>query len=257
MRIDDLVTFAADSALEAAETRARAEAWKARAVGEAERIRMQAPGAREFMSGESRLGTLRLDGADLPPTASVSDPQALAAHLAKHAPEHAAATVTVPADVMDLLLGALESLGITATVTLKPVDAEGYLADQCKILPDADQPGAWTVRDVAGDEPIDVPGITATRPVATWKLIPNNDLRRDRIHAAALSVDEQVEAMTQPAPTLKAVEPAPELPATALGRYRGARTVRELRADCKAAGLPTSGTGAELEARLASAQVSA
>lgn len=263
MRIDDLVTFAADAALNAAEAKATADAWKARAVGEAERIRMQAPGCRDFMSGESRLGSLRLDGADLPAVASVSDGQALAAYLAKHAPDHAEATVTVPADALDLLIGAMESLGVTATARLNPVDATAWLANYCTVVADTDRPEAWKVLEVTPDGTRDVPGVTASRPVPTWKLIPNNDLRKERIAAAGAAVADQVEAMSEAAPQLAVVpDRAPAdgvstTPTTALARYAGARTVRELKEACKAAGLPVSGTGAELQARLDAAQIGA
>lgn len=260
MRIDELVTFAADAALEKAEVSARADAWKARATGEAERIRMQTPGCREFMSGEARLGTLRLDGADLPATASVSDSAALGAYLAEHHPDQAAATITVPASMVDLLIGAMESLGVTATVKVAPVDAAGFLKDSCKVIA-GETAGTWTVRDVTGETARDVPGVTATRPQPTWKLIPNSEMRRERIAAAIDMVDGQVEAMREPVAPLAVVpdpapEPEPSAPTTALGRYKGALTVRELKAACKDAGLPTSGTGAELLDETAAYQAS-
>lgn len=260
MRIDDLVTYAADAALDMAEAKARAESWKARAIGEAERIRMQAPGCREFMSGEGqRLGSLRLDGADLPATASVADSAAFADYLAEHAPTYATASVTVPIDAMGLLVGAMESLGVTATVKIGVTDAAGFLKDRCKVIA-GEQAGTWRVLDVATEgTPVDVPGVTATRPQPTWKLIPNSELRKERVAAAVDLVGGQIEAMRDaPAPLavvpdpdpVPAVQPASSAPATALGRYAGARTVRELRAACKAAGLSTSGTGAELQSRL-------
>ena len=139
MRIDDLVTFASEAALEAAHAKALAEGWKARAIGEAERVRMNVPGAREFMSGDARLGALRLDGADLPAVPVITDGPALAAYLTDVAPEHAAATVTIPAADLVLLAGALESLGIDAKVTLSLIGGEAWLKDKCKVVADVDQ----------------------------------------------------------------------------------------------------------------------
>ena len=207
MRIDDLVTYAAAAALDLAETKARAESWKARAVGEAEWVRMNVPGAREFMSGEGRLGALRLDGADLPAAPLVTDGLAFAAYLAEAAPEHASATVTIPAASLALLEGALVAFGIDAKITLQAVGGEGYLKDQCKVVADVDTPGAWKVLAVAADGTTTaVPGVTAQRPQATWKLIPNNEKRRDRIAAAVAEVDEQAESMRDdPTPPVELV----------------------------------------------------
>ena len=197
MRIDDVVTFASEAALDLAEAQAKAGAWKAKAVGEAERIRMEVPGAREFMSGDARLGALRLDGADLPATTLVTDGAAFAGHLVKYAPGEATASVTIPADRADDLRQALEFLGITGAVSFAAIGGgAAYLKDHCKIVADPELPSGWKVLAITDDgTTVPVPGVTGTRPVPTWKLIPNNEKRKERIAAAVEMVDEQADSI--------------------------------------------------------------
>ena len=213
MRIDDVVTFASEAALDLAEAQAKAGAWKAKAVGEAERIRMEVPGAREFMSGDARLGALRLDGADLPATTLVTDGAAFAGHLVKYAPGEATASVTIPADRADDLRQALEFLGITGAVSFAAIGGgAAYLKDHCKIVADPELPSGWKVLAITDDgTTVPVPGVTGTRPVPTWKLIPNNEKRKERIAAAVEMVDEQADSIRDnPAPAVVAEARAQE-----------------------------------------------
>jgi hypothetical protein len=245
VKIQDLVTQASAAAIDAVGAAARAARWKAAAVAEAERIRLEVGSADRFGS-DQKLGVLRLDGADRPAVPIVTKPAELAGWLAERDPGQVSATITVPADRLEAALEAIGFAGIPdvrADVTPRSGVVE-WLRDNCVIHGDPDAPGRWNVLypDPAGATDV-VPGTDAVQPQPRWVLTPAAEHRKDAEAKAVADVEGELVGDA----TVWAALAEPEDGAL------DTLNVSELRRRCRSAGLPASGTKAELITRIGTA----
>lgn len=259
MRIDDLITAAADAALDADRAAVRAARLRAAAIAEAERIRLTSKSADRWTC-EQGLGVLRLDGAGKPATASISKPAEYGSWLAERAPDRVTATITVPAEQLPAALDALEFAGIdrAEAAVLPGPGASEFLAEQCVIQADPDIDGTWNVLhvDQAGHTS-PVPGVTASRPAPRWVLTPDKDRKQDAAASASLEVEAELAALdgtplaetTTPEPASSADDLATAPAVDPLGL--DGRKRRELIQMCKDAGIASSGSISVLRSRLA------
>ena len=256
MRIDELITYAADSALDAERAAVRAARFRAAAIAEAERIRLTTKSSDRWTC-EQGLGVLRLDGLNKPAAPTTAKPTEFANWLAERAPHLVTATVKIPAEQLQSVLDAIEFAGVTdveATVLPGPGSSD-FLAERCVIQADPDVAGEWNVLHVteAGHtEP--VPGVTALKPSPRWVLTPTPALKKQAAEEAAEQADTELEAMDADLAAEQPVDPTPAEPAAPVeadvlgldGRKR-----RELIQMCKDAGIASSGSISVLRARLA------
>jgi hypothetical protein len=250
-RIMDLVNLASDAALDAAAAGTRATTSKAAAVAEAERIRLDIGGSADRFTSEQGLGVLRLDGANKPAVPRIEKPAEFASWLAERHPQLVQATITVPADQLEAALKAIEFAQITTvSAEAQPkTEATLWMTENCRPFADPDSPGDWLVRAATDNGYESVPGVGATQPAPTWVLTANSDLKKARAQASADQAREQVKQLVEPAAAVgsPAPDPGPE-PITYVDLATLSRD--DLVAQCKSAGLGTSGTKAALAARL-------
>jgi hypothetical protein len=196
--LQDLVNAAIAERLEADYRAARADAFKAAAVGEAERQRAAGVPVRE-LSSDQRLGALRLDAADLPAAPIVTKPEEFSSWLAEHAPALVAGLIRVPADRLEEALEALGYAGLsgpTVSAAVVPKDSEEtarWLKDNTVVQADPQVSRAWNVlhRDEEGHL-TPVPGTSAVQPVPQWKVIVDKDRKSGATEVARTEVEGQV-----------------------------------------------------------------
>jgi hypothetical protein len=202
--LQDRVNAALAERLDADARRARADRLLAAVIGEAERLRAEGAPVRE-LSSDQRIGTIRLDGADLPAAPVIEKLDELASWLAEHAPDLVTATIRVP---VEKLAEALEALGYAGlgegetSAAVAPRDLGetlAWLARECLVQTDPQIPRAWNVmhKDEEGHLS-EVPGTTARPPVGTWKVIVDKDKKRDAIAVAVAEADDLVAALNEP-----------------------------------------------------------
>jgi hypothetical protein len=185
-RIEDLVTLAAEAALDEAAAAVRTSRFKAAAVAEAERIRLEVGQAREYPSDQG-LGTLRLDNANKPAAPVVDDPAVLGEWLAQRDPSLVTVTITVPAAHLADAVDALTFAGVehSAVATAVPA-AIDWVKDRCIVQPDPTTPSGWVALHVDEDRhTTPVPGVSAVKPQPRWALVPDAALKRHRAELAA------------------------------------------------------------------------
>jgi hypothetical protein len=241
-RIEDLVTLAAEAAIDAAAAQARADRFKAAAVAEATRLRHEHGLGDRFPSDQGR-GVLRLDGAGRPPQPNVVKPAEFADWLAQRSPAEVVATIRVPAGQLAAALEHLDFAGVAVTEsTVTPAPrALDWLDDHTVINADPDHPGEWNVIHVDDEgQTSPVPGVAAVRPQPRWVLTADAKLKQQRAEEEVATAEA---LLAEPTPAA----PAPRAPSEDLAGIKRA----ELQARCRDAGLATTGTKAELAARLA------
>jgi hypothetical protein len=199
--LQDRVNAALAARDEADHARARADALLAAVIGEAERLRTSGVSVRE-LSSDQRIGTIRLDGADLPAAPLVDKPDELASWLAEHFPELVTAMIRVPVEKLEEALQALGYAGldgpaVSATVAARDLgEVLAWLARECVVQADPQIPRAWNVlhRDDQGHL-TPVPGTTARPPSPSWKVLVNKDRKRATLAAAQQEAEEMVALM--------------------------------------------------------------
>jgi hypothetical protein len=208
--VPELVSAAADAAIQLAAAKRRFDAYKAAAIAAADRA-VTADGARSFLS-DIGLGELRRDNVGKPAQPRVTNRNALAEWLADpgHAPDQVTTTITVPVDQLVDALAALEFAGIdkvSADVHLVG-GVEGWIDDHTVLVardvPEGTTP-VWDAVWVGPDKTQEaLPGVEGTRPVEYWVLTPDAKRRE----AAEAEADAEVAAELAPAADLE--EPADE-----------------------------------------------
>lgn len=277
LKIQDLVTLAADAAIDLARADAKAATLKARAVAEAERIRTEVGSADRFAS-DQKLGVLRLDGADKPAAPVVTKDGEFGSFLAERAPEHAAATITVPAQYLAAALSSLEFAGIPQVeADVRPASSwRDWVDGSCVIQADPDTAGGWVVLYVDEEKHTHVvPGLSAVKPQPRWVLAPNQDLKRERAELGMQDAEEHLQLMAgddndaapdvAPAPARIAHDPqaaaahavvvqggfsTPDIEADRMMQDLERMGVANLRAIAQDAGLPSGGSKVALRARI-------
>jgi hypothetical protein len=274
MPLQDLVNAALAERRDADYRRARADALLAAVIGEAERLRSTGVSVRELDS-DQRIGTLRLDGANLPAVPAVSDPGELASWLAERFPDLVTASVAVPVGRLEEVLDLLDMAGLRgiAEASVAPRDLPqtlAWLGEHCKVQADPETPHTWNVLHVDSDgHTTPVPGTTARPPAPTWKVLVNKTIKADAVAVARSEIEEFVRELREQdadghAARLRAVKLADELPKShdsdegrdladkwdADAAEYAALPRRELTRLCRDRTLLTSGTKAELVDRL-------
>jgi hypothetical protein len=266
--LQDLLNLAAEARLQQWYADTRADALKAAAVGEAERVRAEGVPL-DRLASDRGLGSLRLDGAGAPPRPVISKREEVASWLAERSPGLVTATITVPADKLEDALKVLsyaELDGPTVTAKVVPADedlAVRWIAQNCIAQADPDTPGAWNVlfRDSEGHlSP--VPGVNVVQPRPRWVMAVDDERKKDMVATAVAEVDTTIAELRAPkrADALPIPSPAPA-GADAVERFDklverepGAEVSGLSRAQlvqrCRDAGLATSGTKAALVERL-------
>src|SRR4051812_10748204 len=192
MSLQDPVNAALVARLAPAPRRGLAARPLAAVIGEAERQRADGTPVRE-LSSDQRLGSIRLDGADLDAAPLIDKPEELASWLAEHFPDLVTATIRVP---VEKLAEALEALGyaglsgpaVSATVAPRDLaEVLAWLTRECVVQADPQIARAWNVlhRDEDGHL-TPVPGTTARPPVPSWKVLVDKDKKRDALAVAAV-----------------------------------------------------------------------
>lgn len=197
MSLQDLVNRALDERRDADYRRARADALLSAVIGEAERLRAAGVSARELDS-DQRIGTIRLDGANLPASPVIEKTDELASWLAETAPGLATASISVPVGKLEEVLELLEMAGLrdVAEAKVAPRDLAqtlAWLGEHCKVQADPDIPHAWNVMHQDDEGHLTaVPGVTARPPTPTWKVIIARDLKTEAVAVAKAEVGELV-----------------------------------------------------------------
>jgi hypothetical protein len=196
MSLQDRVNAALDARLDADKARGLADALLAAVIGEAERARADGTPIRE-MSSDQRIGSIRLDGADLPAAPAIDKIDELASWLAEHFPELVTATIRVPVEKLAEALAALGYAGIdgpAVSASVAPRDLGevlAWLARECVVQADPQISRAWNVLHKDGDGHLTpVPGTTARPPTPTWKVCLDKNRKRDALAVAAVEAEE-------------------------------------------------------------------
>lgn len=204
MSLQDIVNEATAAALQAAYMKARADALKAAAVGEAERLRAEGAPVRE-LSSDQRLGTLRLDAAGLPAVPVIDKPDEVTSWLAEHAPHLVTASIRVPVDQLEKALDALEfHAGMAAPDVEARMDfhdrdaATRWIREHCIVQADPEAPRTWNVRLVNPDGTLTpVPGVSGIQPAPYWVVKTNDERKRDYVATAQSEVDELIRQLRE------------------------------------------------------------
>jgi hypothetical protein len=202
MPLQDLVNAALAERRDANYRRARADALLAAVIGEAERLRSTGVSVRELDS-DQRIGTLRLDGANLPAVPAISDPGELASWLAERFPELVTASVAVPVGRLEEVLELLDMAGLrdVAEASVVPRDLAktlAWLGEHCKVQADPKTPHTWNVLHVDSEgHTTPVPGTTAQRPSPTWKVLVDPALQADAKAVAQAEIEDLVRELRE------------------------------------------------------------
>lgn len=202
MPLQDLVNLALAERRDANYRRARADALLAAVIGEAERLRSTGVSVREFDS-DQRIGTIRLDGANLPAAPVIEKLDELASWLAERVAELVRASLLVPVEKLEEVLELLEMAGlrdaVEAKVELRDFAATlEWLGEHCKVQADPDIPRTWNVLHVDSEgHTTPVPGVTARPPSPTWKVLVNPALQADAKAVARSEIEEQVRQLRE------------------------------------------------------------
>lgn len=197
MPLQDLVNLALDQRRRADYERAKADALLAATIGEAERLRAAGVSVRELDS-DQRIGTLRLDGANLPAAPVIEKTDELASWLAERSPELVTASVGVPVERLEEVLELLDMAGlrdgVEAKVELRDLGKTlAWLGERCKVQADPQIPRSWNVLHVDDEgHTTPVPGTTARPPTPTWKVLVDRNLKADGAAVAQSEAEEMV-----------------------------------------------------------------
>lgn len=259
MRIDIALQGLLGATQDAARAKATSDVLRVHLVEEAKK-RTAADGAAP--TWKSPLGQVRWDGTDATPARSVTDPAEFASFLAERAPAIVTATLTVAADQLEQALSALAFSQIDVSgsaVTYDEAAADQWLNEHSTISA-ADSPTGFEVYefDPTGTAPVNcgsrIPGVGASKSAPKLVVVLNPALKAEAVAAGveqAESLVEDDEALeTLPAATAPLATVPPPRTAPPPASFREGLTKAELMAQCRSAGLPTSGTKAVLEDRL-------
>lgn len=187
--LSDLVESAAIAKIAALKHSTFAARLDAAAKAEAERLRLTGHAGDRHTT---KVGVLRCDGLNRPPTPVVEDEEAFASWVAQRRPDAVTATITVPADKLEAAIECIEFAGISdyaAQVRVKSPTAE--LKD-VELVPDAEAKSGWVAlappeenAGVPAVPPV-VPGVGGVAAPIRWVLTPQS--------AAKKAVEEEAEA---------------------------------------------------------------
>jgi post-segregation antitoxin (ccd killing protein) len=190
------------------------------------------------------------------PVITVTKPEEFASFLAERQPDAVTATITVPAAQLEQALSALGFSGITdltSAVTAKPGAAEQWLTTNAEIVGTTEGFVVRELVDQGGELVQGSPVIGVIAALKQPRLVVTLDAKRKQaaaaagVEAAADTLEDAGAYADNPVSVLPSPRPEPDLSGV---RYSATQPKAHLVTACVSAGLPSSGTRAQLADRL-------